>query len=746
MTNNENENGLFKGMWRDSKRVKMVVSRSGKDGGFKHTKVASAVEGMSKANELNAAGEDVYFACALYETNENRKQENVVGAHGFWGDVDCGEGKADEGKGYFDIEQAMVALKKFCEEARLPIPNYIVNSGSGIHIYWVLNYLVLREKWQEVARKLKALMAKLGFLVDPSRTTDIASVLRVPGTLNHKYVPPKPVVMLKCNDQLIGIAVFIEAVEAAHIRFIDTKPSVTSAPTAGVSMSMASSLDAKYKKLTIVQLKALVMPLDANMGRDKWIMILMAVWRETSGHFEGFELIDAWSAPGKTYPGRDALMVQWKSFRAMDKSYTAGTLIKMAKETGVDVAAILHPDAGFEKCETVVVESTGAKPTAAKPTVTAPTVLPVNSNIDLSLLHPLGRYSASRDLEALKKNMVDERPLLGQIALLGQATVEFAQANTGKTLINIYLLIEAIKSGRIDPSKVFYINMDDNSSGLFIKCRLAQEYGFAMLADGHQGFQAKSFRTALLDMIESDTAWGVVVILDTLKKFVNTMDKVSSSGFAAVVRQFCLKGGTVIALAHTNKNPGPSGKPVYSGTTDIVDDFDCAYTLATVQHDPDLGRKLVEFENIKRRGNVALNVAYSYAAEPEISYDELVLSVQEVDPQKLAPIKEAAKAQSDAKVIAAVKASVQQGVTTKMKLIEAVAKNISISKRDALKIIETYTGTDVQKHRWKYGVGARGAQIFELLPQPAESPQCEPRAAADDGPPPAPPQSVQDPF
>lgn len=464
-----------------------------------------------------------------------------------------------------------------------------------------------------------------------------------------------------------------------------------------------ASNNAGHKKLNIEQLRVLLNSLDPNMGREKWITVLMAVSHETGGSAEGFELIDAWSRGGKTYPGSSALLVQWKSFRPVPKPYTAGTLITMAKNTGADAHTLLQQTDEFKKCETVVVTPSNKLPAKAA-TETA-----------INILHPLGRYSASRDLHILEKNMVDQKPLLGNIALLGQAMVMYAQANTGKTLIVIHLIIEAVKAGRIDPSKVFYINMDDNSSGLLTKCRLAQEYGFHMLADGHQEFQAKDFRSAMTTMISTDTAKGVVVILDTLKKFVNTMDKASSSEFASVVRQFCLKGGTVIALAHANKKPGPDGKPVYSGTTDIVDDFDCAYTLSTVTNDVDHGQKLVEFTNIKRRGNVAISAAYSYSSVPQASYDELVLSVQEVDINQLVPIKQAAEVQSDLPVIAALEACIAEGINTKMKMIDATSKRTTESNRNVLKVIEKYTGDDPQQHRWRYAVGARGAQKFALL-------------------------------
>ena len=539
------------------------------------------------------------------------------------------------------------------------------------------------------------------------------------GKEKHRDPTGRPFVCkVKQWNPTLGYTVSV-LVDTLKLKLIPTDDLPVESIVGAASVTSESSDKQGHKKLTIAQLQALLQVLNPNMGREKWIIVLMAVWHETGGSAEGFHLTDEWSRGGKTYPGTAALMVQWKSFRPIEKPYTAGTLIAMAMEAGADVAAILQMAEAFKKCETIVVKSHATTPTAFKPLV----MIPTSRDINMSALHPLGRYSASRDLHILEKNMVDQKPLLGQIALLGQTMVMYAQANTGKTLIVIYLIIDAVKSGRIDPSKVFYINMDDNSSGLLIKCRLAQEYGFHMLADGHQEFQAKDFRIAMTTMISTDTAKGVVVILDTLKKFVNTMDKASSSEFAAVVRQFCLKGGTVIALAHANKKPGADGKPVYSGTTDIVDDFDCAYTLSTITNDADHGQKLVEFTNIKRRGNVAISAAYSYSSVPQASYDELVLSVQEVDVNQLVPIKQASEVQSDSPVIAALEVCISEGINTKMKMIDAVSKRTAVSNRNVLKVIEKYTGDDPQQHRWQYAVGARGAQTFALLNLPSAPPK-----------------------
>jgi hypothetical protein len=312
--------------------------------------------------------------------------------------------------------------------------------------------------------------------------------------------------------------------------------------------------------------------------------------------------------------------------------------------------------------------------------------------------------------------------ILGNIVLLGQATVIYAKQNTGKTLITLHLIIEGIKSGKFDPTKLIYINMDDDSNGLVAKAKIAAEYGFQMVADGHNGFEAKQFRVAMERMIETDSAHGFIVILDTLKKFVNTMDKGRSSDFAKIVRQFVLKGGTVIALSHANKYADSDGKTVYSGTTDIIDDFDCGYTLTTFSQEPDSGVKIVEFENIKKRGNVALTATYSYALEGDITYNELLMSVQEVNQHKLQSIKYEMGTKSDSEVIAAIETCISDGINTKMKLSEAAAERAKVSQRFALKIIEKYSGDDPSIHRWSFVVRERGAKVYVLLERPSVHP------------------------
>lgn len=442
--------------------------------------------------------------------------------------------------------------------------------------------------------------------------------------------------------------------------------------------------------------------IDASCGYDQWVRTLMGIFHATQGSDAGFELANEWSSKGASYKDRKEIETKWRSFRLdVSNAPTLGTLIHLAREGGADIPAIMREQ--FVLCEYEVIKRAVAAPVKATKC-------------------PLLKYSLIGDTDELEKQMVEDVLLLGDLILKGQASVIYAWPNTGKTLLVIHLLIEGINAGSIDPSKLFYINMDDTCKGLVEKNKIAEEYGFHMLAAGHRGFDAKTFRDATEQMIANNTAQDVIVIIDTLKKFVDVMRKDRCSEFADLIRRFVLKGGTLVALAHTNKRAGEDGKPIYGGTSDIVDDFDCAYTLATVSQQPDAQRKIVVFKNFKSRGNVAATAAYSYTQEQGISYNSLLLSVEEVGPEQLLPIQQAVDLHKDDDVITAVTACIAEGINKKMKLAEAAAKRAKVSKRSALTVIERYTGTDPSAHRWHFVVQAHGAQVYALLAAPTSDP------------------------
>jgi hypothetical protein len=122
-----------------------------------------------------------------------RKAANATWLKAIWIDCDVKPGDAQH---YHTMTEAFDALDAFRNKVGLPPPSMVVNSGGGLHVYWVSDTPMSPDEWLSYADGLKALLLREGVLCDTGLTTDAARILRVPGTLNHKYNPPRPVQLL----------------------------------------------------------------------------------------------------------------------------------------------------------------------------------------------------------------------------------------------------------------------------------------------------------------------------------------------------------------------------------------------------------------------------------------------------------------------------------------------------------------------------------------------------------------------
>jgi hypothetical protein len=329
---------------------------------------------------------------------------------------------------------------------------------------------------------------------------------------------------------------------------------------------------------------------------------------------------------------------------------------------------------------------------------------------------PLLKFSLQGKADELNEKALAATPLLGQVCRSGQATIWYAPSNSGKTLIGISLAGEAIRERRLEPGNLYYVNADDNSMGLAQKARIFDDWGAHMLVPGFKDFRAAELQNLLIEMARSDKARGVVLIIDTIKKFVSLMDKKDSSRFADACRQFVLQGGTVLALAHTNKNPSASGRLKYAGTTDLVEDFDAAFIIEPIDLEQPGGEKVVRFESEKRRGDTPEKAAFAYSTENGLTYEQLLASVEAVTFDRLGEIERTIEQRTDAELVETVKACIRDGVTTKMHIASEAAKRSKTSGKGIIRILDRYTGDDPAKHHWKFTVGERGKHIFQLLP------------------------------
>lgn len=661
---------------------------------FRNEPAAGVGTAVERAALHSLGGRDTFFAPAEFKSPESRKADNVLRLRAFFFDIDCGEAKAAAGKGYITPEAGKVELDAFCREVGLPEPTHIVESGGGLHVYWVLDDYLDVADWKIVAMQLKDLTKARRFLADPTRTADPSSVLRVPGTYNFKYTPPVLVKLVRANPPLRNADV-VDAIRAAHERLL---PAPAPKPETPIVASEGDGVEVLPGDFSSV--KRLVDQTNPDCGYDVWIKVLMGIFHETAGSAEGLQLAIDWSSRGKTFKGADDVKTHWQSFRLdFPNPVTKATLFALAAESVMNEPFEVVP---IEVCD------------ASAASVQAPLAL-----VPATAVPVLARYSLRGMAAEIEREMIEEVPFLGNLALMGQASVIFAAPNTGKTLITLHLLMEDIKHGRLDPAKLYYVNVDDSGKGLAAKLHAQDEYSFNMLVNGRRGFKKDALPGYLTEMTTKGTAKGVVVVLDTLTKFVDTMDKARSREFSDVVREFVGAGGTLIALAHVNKKLDAEGKPTPAGTTDIRDNFDCAHIMWAPLDQPDGELRFVELECIKGRScSIPDRPVYKYVKGQVGSYTERLLTVAAVEPEDFLTVQREQRIFADAVLIEAAKACIAEGIVQKITLSKAIAEKTGATGREAVRLLERYTGTDPATAFWRFDVKARGAKVFELL-QPA---------------------------
>jgi hypothetical protein len=213
----------------------------------------------------------------------------------------------------------------------------------------------------------------------------------------------------------------------------------------------------------------------------------------------------------------------------------------------------------------------------------------------------------------------------------GNITIIIAPPNAGKTLHIMALLEGQRRTGR-DMSQFVYVNEDDNANGAAVKAEMLTKAGMLVLesAAGEDHYRRPEDLFDILDkLVEMGEAAGKVFILDTLKKFIEVMNKGgkdSVKNYMTRLRRFVQSGGTIIALGHANKNPEKeTGRPVFAGVQDIEDDCDQMFFMMP-QTERTESEQFVKIERGKNRYPSHETFAFRYTKAP--TYPELVNNVE----------------------------------------------------------------------------------------------------------------------
>ena len=209
------------------------VAMAAQGGGFRHYFYDTVQSAQNQINALDKSGHTAYIAQASFDTEKIaeakqhnkalppghpksdrkkvRSQANALYLKNFFLDIDCGEKWPLKNQ-----RQGAAALRQFIDDTGLPFPS-VVNSGNGLYAHWVLDKEIPADKWRTVAFLLKRVVATYSPTIggDSSRTSDSASVLRVPGSHNRKLGKPEKSVVLIKDSGMISFLEFVSVLEKA---------------------------------------------------------------------------------------------------------------------------------------------------------------------------------------------------------------------------------------------------------------------------------------------------------------------------------------------------------------------------------------------------------------------------------------------------------------------------------------------------------------------------------------------------
>ena len=149
-------------------------------------KVVAALMATTQSN--------IYFCLSRQRLNAGKRSRvNALAVQALWFDIDVDPKDSNK---YSTLAEAIAAVLRFCQATSIPYPSWSVGSGGGLHTYWLSDRPFTVEEWQPYADALKITAKNANLKIDAGLTGDVARVLRVPGTTNWNYDPPRKVLLL----------------------------------------------------------------------------------------------------------------------------------------------------------------------------------------------------------------------------------------------------------------------------------------------------------------------------------------------------------------------------------------------------------------------------------------------------------------------------------------------------------------------------------------------------------------------
>ena len=319
-------------------------------------------------------------------------------------------------------------------------------------------------------------------------------------------------------------------------------------------------------------------------------------------------------------------------------------------------------------------------------------------NLHLNPKFGFGSMDLTKNPLALKKALSEvSHPIKSKMVAMTELSVVYGSPGSGKTLVTLSDIRRSILDKTIKGEDVVYVNLDDSAIGLAEKAEILAELKIKMI---------KEFdRKMLYSMIDENVAKGKVIVIDTVKKIVNLMDKAQVADRMKQFKKFTHVGGTVILIAHSNKNLGSDGFPVLEGVGDLRSDADC---VVMVQRHKDI---ITMTNDKKHRSYVELEAIFQTAETKD--YKSLMYSIKQLSGQdaidlKLQREQECFK-EDNCRLIETITEMIGILPVQKTKLVNDLIEDTGLSRRNIVTILEL-----LEEDLWDLEKGPNNSKNYSL--------------------------------
>ena len=280
-------------------------------------------------------------------------------------------------------------------------------------------------------------------------------------------------------------------------------------------------------------------------------------------------------------------------------------------------------------------------------------------------------------------NMTETRMIWRALIALSHLAVWAAPGNGGKTTIAKLAAAELARDG----FTVMFFQEDASAGDLPALFEHAKAHGYLLLNSTLNKGSPQDQINTLYELVDTDADLSsYVLFFDTMKKFVDVMQKGGAREFFQLMRSLTTRGATVVLLGHTNKHLGLDGKLIFEGVGDVRNDVDELLYIESTEDKP-IAVVTMTIKPDKVRCEVKETTFRLDKNTMRVMVLESVIDVAGIERRQ-------AQLKDDADLITVVRGVLKNGAMPSTTLVAKVMSIGGVGRPTASRIINRYLGTE----------------------------------------------------